>query len=217
MKCILVDESKNLKSFEFDKEEITVGRIVGNDLVINDIRVSRNHAKIISNEGTFELIDLDSRNGIKHNGKKVKSALLNDQDIIEIGNVSLKFFCKELSMASASDETLIAPKGGLKGIKIDNLVGNFADPIKGMLKKKPTEKEKPKEGDNSENLKNKFLLLIRKPVVLVAAGILQLLVIFLSSGRDETGKTGEESKNIPDNCQKHQYLAVNSALEDENV
>ncbi len=202
MKCILIDESdrKNLKSFEFDKEEITIGRIVGNDLVINDVGVSRNHAKIISNEGTFELIDLDSRNGIEHNGQKVKSALLNDQDIIEIGNVSLKFCCKELSMSSALDETLIAPKGGLKGIKVDNLVGNLADPIKGLLKKKPTEKEKlTEDSDNAEGYVSKFVPLIRKPIVLVSAGILLLIVIFLSIGGDETGKTGKELTNIPDN------------------
>ncbi len=119
MKCtlVIVSDSKDKKSFEFDKKEITIGRITGNDLVLDDMSISRTHAKIVEKEEQFEIIDLESKNGIKCNGEKVKSAILGNGDKIEIGNVSIEFNCEvptaEQTLClkeevSGKDETLIS-------------------------------------------------------------------------------------------------------------
>jgi diguanylate cyclase (GGDEF)-like protein len=75
-----------------NKDEITIGRTTNMDLCLEQNRVSRMHAVIQRvNEQQFILIDNNSTNGTLVNSKEIKKAVLEDQDIITIGDSGLKF------------------------------------------------------------------------------------------------------------------------------
>ncbi|MFC1494896.1 adenylate/guanylate cyclase domain-containing protein [Thermodesulfobacteriota bacterium] len=77
------------------KDKIDIGRGADNDIIIQDSTVSRNHARIMHTDNNYTIMDMGSHNGIRVNGKKVKKALLRNNDLIEIGNHNLTFQTKE--------------------------------------------------------------------------------------------------------------------------
>lgn len=70
---------------------ITIGRSSENDVIINDIKVSRHHLQIIQDDyGSFRLCDFGSANGTFVNGRKISGEImLSKNDIIRIGNTTL--------------------------------------------------------------------------------------------------------------------------------
>lgn len=89
----LVAVSSNLAGEEFivDRREVIMGRTDENDVVVNHRSISRNHAKIVARNGTFTIIDLASSNGVRVNGDDFGTTALVNGDIIELGNVKLRF------------------------------------------------------------------------------------------------------------------------------
>ncbi|MBI1852694.1 MAG: FHA domain-containing protein, partial [Planctomycetes bacterium] len=73
------------ESFPLGEEAITIGRSPGNTIVIDDTASSRRHCRIDPVATGFELLDLESQNGTKVNGKTVKRHTLASGDRIEIG------------------------------------------------------------------------------------------------------------------------------------
>lgn len=69
----------------------TLGRGTDNDLVLESEDVSRYHARVERVGGEWRLLDLNSTNGTKVNGKTIQSATLQPGDRIEIGTVQLEF------------------------------------------------------------------------------------------------------------------------------
>lgn len=66
---------------------LRIGRGSGNDLVIDDLGVSRRHAELLSRpDGTYEIVDLGSHNGTFLNGQPVGRALVSPGDIVGIGH-----------------------------------------------------------------------------------------------------------------------------------
>jgi len=72
-------------------ERVTVGRSNGNDVVLDDVNVSRFHAEIARNGDLVELRDLDSRCGTRLNGRPVKTAVIKGGAEIGIGPYKLRF------------------------------------------------------------------------------------------------------------------------------
>ena len=71
----------------------SLGRTVGNDVVLVDDRVSRRHATIhVQGDREFWLVDLGSRNGTYLNGRRVgQPTRLRDGDRIQVGPFTLRF------------------------------------------------------------------------------------------------------------------------------
>jgi cbb3-type cytochrome oxidase subunit 3 len=69
-----------------------IGRQKDNDIVLANTSVHRHHA-ILRREpsGTFVVVDLDTDNGVQVNGKRVGSCRLNDGDLVELGEVRMRF------------------------------------------------------------------------------------------------------------------------------
>ena len=63
----------------------TVGREEGNDIQLNDERVSRCHFKVQRDKDRFVLTDLDSTNGTKVNGVECQLKILRHGDLISVG------------------------------------------------------------------------------------------------------------------------------------
>jgi Protein of unknown function (DUF3662)/FHA domain len=74
------------------KEPVAVlGRSKRCDIVLPDPNVSRQHAEIRLEGDGHAVVDLDSTNGVKVNGREVKRAVLADGDRIELGSTELRF------------------------------------------------------------------------------------------------------------------------------
>lgn len=92
-KCqlVIVDGPARGKKFSLNKNALTVGKREGNDIIVPDKTVSRNHIEIDYTADSFVLKDLDSTNGTFLNGSRVKQAYLSPGDLIKIGNTTLEF------------------------------------------------------------------------------------------------------------------------------
>lgn len=83
---------KRIKDFALVREEqLTIGRNPDNDIIIDNMAVSGNHAVIESVGTNFVLRDLESTNGIFVNQKKTNMHKLEHNDVISIGKHELIF------------------------------------------------------------------------------------------------------------------------------
>jgi ABC transport system ATP-binding/permease protein len=69
----------------------TIGRANDNDIVIQDVLASRHHAFLVQSPLGTEIRDARSVNGTFVNGVRVGSAVLNEGDVVTIGNIDLVF------------------------------------------------------------------------------------------------------------------------------
>jgi adenylate cyclase len=81
-------------TFELDKPEITVGRELKNDLILDDPRVSRFHGIVIKTADGVAFRDIESGNGTFINGTKIPpnvDHMLSENDQIRLGSCTLTF------------------------------------------------------------------------------------------------------------------------------
>jgi Serine/threonine protein kinase len=83
-KSYLVQDATN-KILYLNKTETLIGRSEINHIIIEDMYVSKNHAKIYFNGKNFVIEDLNSRNSTFVNNKKIYMSILYDGDIIKMG------------------------------------------------------------------------------------------------------------------------------------
>lgn len=80
------------RSFALAEASTELGRGLEVSVRLRDIAVSRRHARIRHQEGTFVLEDLDSPNGVYLNGQRVETpSPLHEGDVIELGRTLLRF------------------------------------------------------------------------------------------------------------------------------
>ena len=79
------------QTLSLSEEVTTIGSVAGNTVVLADPAVSRKHAGIRKVNGTYELADLGSTNGVYVNGHKVPKKTLEPGDIIRVGNTEAVF------------------------------------------------------------------------------------------------------------------------------
>ena len=78
------------RRLDFDKSQVTIGRVQGNDVILPKGNVSKRHARIVVKDGKFILVDLKSTNGTYVNGRKITSPLVvKETDKIYIGDFIL--------------------------------------------------------------------------------------------------------------------------------
>jgi pilus assembly protein CpaF len=74
----------------FDKTEVTIGRVKGNDIVLPKGNVSKRHSRIVVKDGKFIIVDLKSTNGTYVNGRKISAPhVIKDSDKVYIGDFIL--------------------------------------------------------------------------------------------------------------------------------
>jgi pSer/pThr/pTyr-binding forkhead associated (FHA) protein len=107
-KLIMSIDGVVIKEVQLTKDRTTLGRRPYNDIVIDNLAVSGEHAVLEMKGGEVELEDLNSTNGTYLNGKAVKRQALQHNDSIEIGKYKIKYFTE--NAASGFDKTqLIRP------------------------------------------------------------------------------------------------------------
>jgi predicted component of type VI protein secretion system len=82
-------------TYELVDEAITIGRGPDNTIVVNDQSISTHHAKLLLEDDTYRLRDLDSRNGTRVNGKPVSEAVLRFDDRIRFGRAEALYESSE--------------------------------------------------------------------------------------------------------------------------
>jgi len=80
-------------SYALSDQEIVIGRNPTTNITLLDEGISREHALVLYDEDGpgYVIEDLQSTNGTKVNGKRVRSALLVDGDQIQIGQTLFRF------------------------------------------------------------------------------------------------------------------------------
>jgi pSer/pThr/pTyr-binding forkhead associated (FHA) protein len=90
-KLIFSLENRMLNEYQLDKERITIGRRPTNDIQIDNLAVSGEHAVILKMGHSFSIEDQGSTNGTQVNDKMIKSHLLQSGDLIGFGKYQLKY------------------------------------------------------------------------------------------------------------------------------
>jgi len=117
-KLILSLDGQVIKEFTLTKERSTIGRKPHNDIQIDNLAVSGEHAIIMTILNDSFLEDLGSTNGTLVNGQPVKKHFLQNNDVVEIGKYKLKYVNEvPATMSQAEFEktmVLRAPAAGTK-------------------------------------------------------------------------------------------------------
>jgi hypothetical protein len=79
------------RTFPLRFADITIGRALDNEVVLDSNDVSRHHVRIEPAGTLLRLIDLGSTNGTRVNGRRVSEHLLRDGDLVELGSTQLLF------------------------------------------------------------------------------------------------------------------------------
>lgn len=102
-KLILSMDNLVLKEIPLSKERTTIGRKASNDIQIDNLAVSGEHAVIVTILNDSFLEDLNSTNGTFVNGQQVKKHFLQNNDVIELGKYRLKYINEATQHASQAD------------------------------------------------------------------------------------------------------------------
>ena len=99
-KLILSLEGSMIREIPIDKERIMIGRKPQNDIQIENLAVSGEHACIVTILNDSFLEDLGSTNGTLVNGNQVKKHILQNNDVIEIGKYKMKYVVEAVAAAA---------------------------------------------------------------------------------------------------------------------
>jgi pSer/pThr/pTyr-binding forkhead associated (FHA) protein len=112
-KMIVSIDGVVIKEVQLTKDRTTLGRRPYNDIVIDNLAVSGEHAVLQMTGNDVYLEDLNSTNGTYVNGKAVKKQLLQNSDTVEIGKYKIKYINEA---GGAGFEKTMIIKAGSAGI-----------------------------------------------------------------------------------------------------
>ena len=125
-KMIVSIDGVVIKEVEISQERTTLGRRPYNDIVIDNLAISGEHAVFEVQGNQVYLEDMDSTNGTYVNGKAAKRLLLQHGDLIDVGKYKIKFDDQAEATASATAPSGQAPT------KLSDLSTTATASIKGL-------------------------------------------------------------------------------------
>jgi hypothetical protein len=133
-KLILSMDGLVLKEIPLVKERTTIGRRATNDIQIDNLAMSGEHAVIVQILNDCFLEDLGSTNGTMVNGQPIKKHFLQHNDVIELGKYRLKYINEQTATTGQAEfeKTMVlrpqaVPKVGGVGVKTgDTQIGATA-------------------------------------------------------------------------------------------
>ena len=124
-KLILSMDGLVLKEIVLSKERTSIGRKPINDIQIDNLSISGQHAVITRILGDAFLEDLNSTNGTYVNGQPVKKHVLQNNDVIELGKYRIKYLVDASTLSVSATELI--DSAALKPFEIGTL--NPAEPL----------------------------------------------------------------------------------------
>ncbi len=120
-RLILSMDGLVLKEMALEKERTTIGRKPHNDIQIDNLAISGEHAAIVTILNDAFLEDMNSTNGTYVNGQPVKKHVLQNNDVVELGKYRLKFIADGVGSPSEQDEAMsyaqaVVTDGVLSGV-----------------------------------------------------------------------------------------------------
>ena len=104
----LTEKGGNTSELSFDKDEVTVGRVRGNDVVLPKGNVSKHHCRLVKHGGEMFVEDLHSTNGTYVNGRKIAEPTpLSASDKVFVGD----FILRLTSLAASLEMRPASPPG----------------------------------------------------------------------------------------------------------
>jgi hypothetical protein len=88
---LLLPTNEGPRTIPIESTNLTLGRGLSNDIILEDSRVSRHHAQLRYRARRFVITDLGSTNGTFINGERINEFRLRDGDIISLGGLELTF------------------------------------------------------------------------------------------------------------------------------
>ena len=116
-KLILSMDGLVLKEIPLTKERMSVGRRPTNDIQIDNLAISGEHAAVVTILNDSFLEDLNSTNGTLVNSQPVKKHFLKNGDVVELGKYKLKYVSEQAQpVAAAADfeKTMLIRPNSLK-------------------------------------------------------------------------------------------------------
>jgi pSer/pThr/pTyr-binding forkhead associated (FHA) protein len=113
-KLILSMDGLVLKEIPLTKDRTTIGRKPHNDIQIDNLAISGEHAAIVTILNDSFLEDLNSTNGTYVNGQPIKKHVLQPNDVIELGKYRLKYLAERVSPSAQGDydkTIILRPEG----------------------------------------------------------------------------------------------------------
>ena len=112
-KLILSMDGLVLKEIVLNKERMTIGRRASNDVQIDNLAISGEHAAVVTILEDSFLEDLNSTNGTLVNGQPIRKHFLKDGDLIEMGKYKLKYVVEQPSAIETEEygKTVFQPEG----------------------------------------------------------------------------------------------------------
>jgi pSer/pThr/pTyr-binding forkhead associated (FHA) protein len=124
-----------IKEVQITKDKTTLGRRPYNDIVIDNLAVSGEHAVLQMVGADVFIEDLNSTNGTYINGKAIKKQLLANNDVVEVGKYKIKFLLED---GMDYEKTMIlkpgaSPGGTPSGFGLPSSFGNLGAPASAAL------------------------------------------------------------------------------------
>ena len=106
IKLTLTEKGGEPKVLTFDKDEITIGRVSGNDIVLAKGNISKRHTRLTKRDNGMEIADLKSTNGTYVNGRKIAGpTAVAPSDRIYVGDFLIGLDGPGAGMAEPADCT----------------------------------------------------------------------------------------------------------------
>jgi serine phosphatase RsbU (regulator of sigma subunit)/pSer/pThr/pTyr-binding forkhead associated (FHA) protein len=105
--ALLIETAGHRRKVGVSKSPFTIGRAEDCDATIADFRVSRLHARLLSENGQHFILDAGSRHGTFVNGTRIERANLKNNDEITLGVSGLKLIFLEGSQVSSATQVLL--------------------------------------------------------------------------------------------------------------
>jgi len=115
-KLILSMDGLVLKEITLVKERMSIGRKASNDIQIDNLAISGEHAAVVTILNDSFLEDLNSTNGTLVNGQPAKKHFLKNGDVVELGKYKLKYVAEQAPQVGSADfeKTMVLRVNGLK-------------------------------------------------------------------------------------------------------
>lgn len=140
-KLIMSMDGLVLKEIALTKERTTIGRKPHNDIQIDNLAVSGEHAVIVTILNDSFLEDLGSTNGTLVNGQPIKKHFLQTNDVVELGKYKLKYINDQGQKSAAPQDferTMVLRPGAMPKADAPKPASSQAVPTMGASQPTPT-------------------------------------------------------------------------------
>ena len=121
---VLSLDGEMIREFEINKPRFTIGRRPYNDVPIDNLAISGEHAAIVQIGNGLMLEDGGSTNGTLLNGTQIEKQLLKDGDVIEISKYHLRYFEGKTRSAQPELEKTMLIRSPFAGKQLDPAVAS---------------------------------------------------------------------------------------------